>query len=94
MTRYVATEDLYVGIFRAHLAGDEVPEDNIDRNGWGDKVAQEGTAAAEAVAPFDPATRSVSEVNDYLRETADAEETARVLALERDGKNRSGVNGL
>lgn len=34
----IAKTDLYVGLARAHTAGDQVPIDNIAPNGWGDLV--------------------------------------------------------
>lgn len=45
--QYIATEPLEIGYVRAHNAGDPVPEENIEANGWGDKVAKVGTKAAE-----------------------------------------------
>ena len=39
---------------------------------------------------FDPSRHTVAEVNDYLA-SADQTEQERVLALEADGKSRSGV---
>lgn len=44
----VATEDLFIGRFRAHRKGDAVPESNVERNGWADKVARPTTQAAQA----------------------------------------------
>jgi hypothetical protein len=46
---YIASEPLFVGNARAHNPGDHVPEDNIARNGWEDKVAKVGTKAAEKI---------------------------------------------
>lgn len=37
---FIATETLYVGVAPAHQAGDEVPAENVERNGWQDKVAR------------------------------------------------------
>jgi hypothetical protein len=45
---YIATEPLYVGTARAHNPGDVVPADNVERHGWQDGVATEGTKAAKA----------------------------------------------
>ncbi|MFE2046365.1 hypothetical protein ACFXAZ_36685 [Streptomyces sp. NPDC059477] len=45
-----------------------------------------------AGAPFDPAVHTGPEVIEYLK-AADEDERARVLAAERDGKNRSTVLG-
>lgn len=42
----IATAPLYVGGFLAHNVGDEVPADNVERNGWQDSVAKPGTKAA------------------------------------------------
>lgn len=46
-----------------------------------------------AAASFDPGEHSVKEVRAYL-EGADEEETARVLAAERNGKSRAGILAL
>lgn len=43
---FIATEPLYVGMARAHSVGDEVPDDNVQRNGWQSGVARAGTKAA------------------------------------------------
>lgn len=45
---FIAKETLYVGRFRAHNVGDVVPAENVERNDWQDKVAREGTKAADA----------------------------------------------
>lgn len=45
----VATENLYVGTALAHVAGDLVPADNVEPNGWGSSVANPDTKAAKAV---------------------------------------------
>lgn len=34
----VATEELFCYGVRAHMPGDLVPADNVERNGWGEKV--------------------------------------------------------
>ncbi len=47
---YIATEALYVGTARAHSPGDEVPAENVKRNGWQDAVARRGTKAATSAA--------------------------------------------
>lgn len=44
----IATDRIYVGTFLAHDVGDEVPEENVEANGWQDKVAKPGTKAATA----------------------------------------------
>lgn len=44
---YIATEPLFVGTARAHNPGDVVPAENVERNGWEDKVATAGTKAAK-----------------------------------------------
>jgi hypothetical protein len=92
MTTYVAKEDLFVGIHRAHFAGDVVPEENIEPNGWDDLVAREGTtAAAEAQSgEYDPNNYGRDEVLTYLR-GASPEERQRVIDLERAGKGRSSI---
>lgn len=46
--KYIATAPLFIGYARAHNIGDEVPADNVERNGWSDMVATEGTKAAES----------------------------------------------
>lgn len=92
MTRYVATQDLFVGIHRAHFAGDEVPEENIEPNGWGDSVSQEGTAAADEAqaGEYDPSDFSRDEVLEYLR-SVNPEERQRVIDLERSGQQRTTI---
>ena len=42
------------------------------------------------VPEFDPATRTVAEVEEYLA-SADTEETERVIQAEKAGKNRKGI---
>ncbi len=45
---FIATVDLFVSTgVRAHRAGEVVPADNGERNGWQDSVAREGTKAAD-----------------------------------------------
>jgi len=46
----IATEDLFIGTARAHFKGDEVPADNVERNGWQDKVVGPNTKTAAKVA--------------------------------------------
>jgi hypothetical protein len=47
-TKYVvATEPLFIGTARAHNAGDLVPVENVEPNGWTDKVAKPETKAAK-----------------------------------------------
>jgi hypothetical protein len=43
----IATQPLYVGYALAHAPGDEVPAENVKRNGWEDGVANAGTKAAK-----------------------------------------------
>lgn len=50
---FIATEPLFIDGVRAHNAGDSVPADNVERNGWQDKVARAGTKAAAAVEKTD-----------------------------------------
>lgn len=83
---YVALEPLFIGTARAHNPHDRVPAENVERYGWHDSVAREGTAAA-AAAPFDPTGKTVAEVQAYLA-GADEAETTRVLDLERAGAAR------
>lgn len=45
---FIATEALFIGRSRAHNAGDAVPADNVEKYGWADKVAREGTKAAKS----------------------------------------------
>jgi len=87
MDRYVALEPLFIGTARAHNRNDVVPAENVERYGWQDQVAREGTAAATAVQPFDPAGKTVTEVQSYLA-GADESEVARVLDMERAGAAR------
>lgn len=44
----VATADLKVGNVLAAVAGDRVPPDTVERNGWQDLVAKPNTRAAKA----------------------------------------------
>lgn len=89
--KYIATEALFIGRSRAHNAGDEVPAANIEPNGWADKVARQGTAAAEAApGAFDPAQHDVDSVLAHLAESAD-DERDRVLAAEQAGKARKTI---
>ena len=47
--QFVALEDLYVSFgVRAHRKGDVVPAENVEANGWRDKVQHAGTKGAEA----------------------------------------------
>lgn len=47
MAQYkVALANLFVGTALAHPKGDLVPAENVDRNGWGDSVANPNTKAA------------------------------------------------
>ncbi|MGW5409021.1 hypothetical protein [Streptomyces spiralis] len=41
--------------------------------------------------PFDPAAHNADEVLAYLDSTTDADEIARIIAAERDGKNRKTI---
>ncbi|HXH77159.1 hypothetical protein [Nocardioides sp.] len=84
---FIATEPLFIGTARAHNAGDRVPAENVERHGWQDQVAREGTKAAGAAAPFDPTGKTVADVQAYLAD-ADEGETTRVLDLERAGAAR------
>lgn len=52
--RTVATVPLYVDGVLAHAPGDFVPPENVERNGWADGVAKEGTKAADTAAPNEP----------------------------------------
>lgn len=98
MTEYVATQELTIGLHRAHNVGDKVPEENIERNGWGDKVAPvdsaEAREAVESTTPYDPAEHSVSEVVEHLS-TVEPEERERILQEEgsETGKQRAGILG-
>ncbi len=55
MPNWIATETLYVGTAAAHQPGDVVPDDNVERNGWKDGVAREGSKSAkDASSPDEP----------------------------------------
>lgn len=45
---YIATEPIFMGTARAHSVGDEVPADNVERNGWQDSVVGSDTKAGKA----------------------------------------------
>lgn len=44
---YIATDNIYVGTALAHVPGDEVPAENVERHGWQDKVSRPGTKSAK-----------------------------------------------
>lgn len=99
-SKFIATEDLKVGVHLAHLAGDEVPADNIERNGWAGKVrevkspaAQERVLAEVSPAEYDPKAHTVDEVVAYL-ESASPEERERVQLAEAAGRGRTGIIGF
>jgi hypothetical protein len=46
---YIALEALFVGNARAHNAGDVVPDENVEPNGWKDSVARADSKAAKEV---------------------------------------------
>lgn len=92
MAKYKAKEDLFVGIHRAHVKGDLVPEENVERNGWEGKV-QRVADDEPTDGPFDPSVKTAQEVNTYLA-TATEDERERVLGAERAGQNRSTVKGV
>lgn len=43
----IATEPLFIGRARAANPGDVIDAQTVENNGWGDKVAKEGTKAAQ-----------------------------------------------
>jgi hypothetical protein len=92
MSEKIALEPLFIGTARAHNTGDRVPAENVERFGWQQQVAAEGTQAAAAAQPFDPTGRTVAEVQAHLADADDAE-TARVLDLERAGAARVSLLG-
>lgn len=47
----VATEPLFIGRARAANPGDVIDAETVKNNGWGDKVAKEGTKAAQNATP-------------------------------------------
>ncbi len=42
----IAIQQLFIGYALAHSPGDQVPAENVARNGWEDGVANPGTKAA------------------------------------------------
>lgn len=55
----VATEPLFIGRARAANPGDVIDAQTVENNGWGDKVAKEGTKAAQqAVATTTETTQT------------------------------------
>lgn len=64
--------------------------------GWqpfeGEMNEDQFAAATASAEGFDPASKNVSEVQDYLA-TADALERDRVIAAERGGQNRKSLVG-
>lgn len=46
---YVATQDLYIGLAKAHSAGEEVSAERVEQWGWQNQVAKKGTKAATEV---------------------------------------------
>jgi hypothetical protein len=88
-----AKENLFVGVHLAHFAGDPVPEENVEPNGWADKVEElTQQEAVELTADYNPGEHTVDEVSGYLK-SALPEERERVLAAERADKNRAGIVG-
>jgi hypothetical protein len=73
------------------LAG-RVPETALPHLAEGWTVLGDAPSPVAVPEPFDPAGHTVAEVNDYL-DYAVPEERDRVLAAERDGKNRAGIVG-
>ncbi len=66
-TYKIAKNDLRVGVHLAHVRGDRVPVDNVERNGWGDQVVSPGTQAAakiEAELAGEPEPVELEQVND------------------------------
>lgn len=53
--------------------------------GW--EVVEPTAEEAQAITSYDPAAHSIAEVNQHLEEHP--EELSAILALEREGKNRS-----
>lgn len=47
--KFIATAPLFIGRARAANPGDEVPAESVEKYGWQDRVAREGTKAAKAV---------------------------------------------
>lgn len=82
---YIANEALFIGIHRAFNAGDEVPEEHVEKYGWADKVSG-------AAKPFDPSEHNAEAVQVYLQGVS-ADEATRVLDLERAGKARKSLLG-
>lgn len=63
MAKFIATQTLFVGTAAAHQPGDEVPEANIERNGWADGVAKAGTKTAEKATEEAAAATEVMAAN-------------------------------
>lgn len=47
---YIAKEDLFIGRARAHNKGDVVPAENVEPNGWDDKVQRVKATTEPTVA--------------------------------------------
>ena len=77
----------------ANLAAKAVPADaSTEETADGGTEAEE-EETEETTEAFDPSTKDVGEVNEYLA-TASDEERERVLTAERAGKNRKTVDGI
>lgn len=50
----VATEPLYIGSARAYNAGDLVPAEAAEENGWTEQCAKQGTKAADKASAPEP----------------------------------------
>lgn len=83
--KYIATAPLYVGHpnapVLAHNVGDEVPEANIERNGWQDGVEKAGTKAAEEAQSTQPTTKA--EWVDFAVQSGMDEAEAKTMTKEQ-----------
>lgn len=78
--------------------GTDVPEEGSeageeDETGEEDLIGDAGEADDEPVTSYDPGKHTVDEVNKHLK-TVSEEEKGAILALERDGRNRTSIDGI
>lgn len=53
--KFIAKEPLFIGRARAFNTGDPVPAGHVEKYDWADKVAREGTKAAQEASGPDSA---------------------------------------
>lgn len=85
---YVASQNASDGAVEGSADPADSDEENTSDDEAGD--VEQGSEDPSEEGSFDPDEHNVDQVNEYLV-TASPEEAERVLALEREGKSRSGI---